>query len=165
MSLGPAVRVRLCRVDDVVGLRQAVLRPHQTLEEVRWGSDGDASSAHFCADGQDGEIVCVASVWREPPPWQPGAANIGRQDSWRLRGMATVPEWRGKGAGSAVLNAVVAHVAASGGGLLWCNARLGAVEFYERAGMVTRGEQWEEPFIGPHIAMYMTVPAQAAHRA
>ena len=100
--------------------------------------------------------MCVASVWREPPPWQPGD-----RDSWRLRGMATAPEWRGKGAGSAVLTAVVAHVAEAGGGLLWCNARLGAVGFYERAGMVTRGDQWEEPFIGPHVAMYMMVPAAA----
>jgi GNAT superfamily N-acetyltransferase len=164
MTLGPAVRVRVCRVDDVVALRQAVLRPHQTLEEVRWGPDGHASSAHFCADGEDGEIVCVASVWREPPPWQPADPNMSRLAGWRLRGMATAPEWRGKGAGSAVLKAVVAHVAGAGGGLLWCNARLGAVEFYERGGMVTRGEQWEEPFIGPHIAMYMTVPARPAQR-
>ncbi len=68
------------------------------------------------------------------------------------------PEWRGRGAGSAVVEAVIAHVAEAGGGVLWCSARLGAVRFYERAGMVTRGDQWEEPFIGPHIAMYMMVP-------
>jgi hypothetical protein len=27
------------------------------------------------------------------------------------------------------------------------------VEFYRRAGLVTRGESWVEPIIGPHIAM------------
>jgi GNAT superfamily N-acetyltransferase len=97
----------------------------------------------------------VASVWREAPSWPSGDA-----DSWRLRGMATAPEWRGKGAGTAVLAAVIAHVAAAGGGLLWCNARLGAVAFYERAGLVTRGEQWEEPVIGPHIAMFTMVPGR-----
>ncbi|HXW80069.1 MAG TPA: GNAT family N-acetyltransferase [Acidimicrobiales bacterium] len=154
MSLGPALRVRLCAVDDVVGLRQLVLRPHQTLEEVRWETDGQANAEHFCAYDEAGAVVCVASLWREPPPWQPSAPN-----AWRLRGMATAPEWREKGAGSAVLTAVVAHVAGGGGGLLWCNARLGAVKFYERAGMATRGEQWEEPIIGPHVAMYMMVPA------
>jgi GNAT superfamily N-acetyltransferase len=153
-SAGPALQVRTCRMDDVVVLRQAVLRPHQTLEEVRWETDGHESAEHFCADDGDSAVVCVASVCRSAPPWQQGAPN-----SWRLRGMATAPLWRGKGAGSAVLKAVVAHVAAAGGGLLWCNARLGAVKFYERAGMVTRGEQWEEPFIGPHIAMYIMVPA------
>ncbi len=71
--------------------------------------------------------------------------------------MATASDWRGRGAGSAVLAAVFDHVAASGGGLLWCNARLGAVDFYKRAGMATTGEPWEEPVIGPHIAMFTNI--------
>jgi GNAT superfamily N-acetyltransferase len=71
--------------------------------------------------------------------------------------MATAPDWRGRGAGSAVLAAVFAYVAASGGGLLWCNARLGAVDFYKRAGLTTTGEPWEEPVIGPHIAMFANI--------
>jgi GNAT superfamily N-acetyltransferase len=71
--------------------------------------------------------------------------------------MATAPEWRGTGVGSALLGAVFDHVAAGGGGLLWCNARLAAVGFYERSGMVTRGDVWEEPVIGPHIAMFVHV--------
>ena len=150
----PGLRVRLCSAGDVVALRQAVLRPHQTVDEVRSETDGHASPAHFCAEVETGRVVCVASVWTEPPPWQ-----LDTPDSWRLRGMATAAEWRGRGAGSAVLEAVIAHIAEAGGGLLWCSARLGAVGFYERAGMVTRGDQWEEPLIGPHIAMYMMVPA------
>jgi GNAT superfamily N-acetyltransferase len=71
--------------------------------------------------------------------------------------MATAPEWRGTGVGSALVGAVFDHVAAGGGGLLWCNARLAAVGFYERAGMVTTGDVWEEPVIGPHIAMFVQV--------
>jgi hypothetical protein len=47
---------------------------------------------------------------------------------------------------------------------LWCNARLAAVGFYERAGMVTTGEIWEEPVIGPHIAMFAQVASPAAPR-
>jgi GNAT superfamily N-acetyltransferase len=152
----PSLRVRSCSPDDIVYLRHTVLRPHQTLDEVRSETGGHAAAAHFCADDGAGRVVCIASVWPEAAPWQPGAP-----DNWRLRGMATAPEWRGRGAGSAVLAAVLAHVSAAGGGLLWCTARLGAVGFYQRAGMVTMGDQWEEPFIGPHIAMYMVVPAPA----
>jgi predicted GNAT family N-acyltransferase len=44
-----------------------------------------------------------------------------------------------------------------GGGLLWCNARVPAVAFYERAGFNTRGEVWNDPQIGPHIAMELLV--------
>ncbi len=151
----PSPPVRQCGPSDVIALRQSVLRPHQTLDEVSLPGDNRPDAAHFCALDANGQVITVASVWREAPSWPSGDA-----DSWRLRGMATAPEWRGKGAGTAVLAAVIAHAAAAGGGLLWCNARLGAVAFYERAGLVTRGEQWEEPVIGPHIAMFTMVPGR-----
>jgi GNAT superfamily N-acetyltransferase len=77
--------------------------------------------------------------------------------------MATAPEWQGKGVGTSVLAAVVKYVAEAGGGLFWCNARLPAVGFYEQAGMSTTGEPWEEPVIGPHIAMLKMVDPAAAH--
>lgn len=145
------LRVRSCRPDEVLGLRQAVLRPHQRPDEVRFPDDEGPGTAHFCARDDDDDVVGVVSVMRQGPPWRPDL------DAWRLRGMATAPEWRGTGVGSALVGAVFDHVAAGGGGLLWCNARLAAVGFYERAGMVTTGDVWEEPVIGPHIAMFVQV--------
>ena len=94
----------------------------------------------------------TASVRREAPPWAPD-----QSDAWRLRGMATSEGHRGRGIGGEVLAAVIAHVAGHSGGLLWCNARLPAVDFYRRAGFETRGEAWEEPDIGPHVAMARVV--------
>ena len=67
--------------------------------------------------------------------------------------MATDPAHRGRGAGALVLEALVAH-AASAGGVLWCNARTPAVPFYEHAGLVTRGPEWLDPEIGPHVVMW-----------
>ncbi len=66
---------------------------------------------------------------------------------------------RGEGAGALVLDALVAHVAAHDGGLLWCNARTPVRSFYERAGFVARGEEWVDPEIGPHVVMWRRVPA------
>ena len=123
-----------------------------SIEEARYAVDRCPGTAHFCAEDESGHVVSVASLLKEAPTWQPEAAG-----SWHLRGMATVAEWRGRGAGSAVLTAIFAYVAASGDGLLWCNARLGAVNFYERAGLATTGEPWEEPVIGPHIAMFAVI--------
>jgi GNAT superfamily N-acetyltransferase len=146
------LRVRRCGADDVIGLRQSVLRPHQSTDQARYPADFDPATAHFCAEDGAGRVVSVASVLKEAPAWQAAEPN-----AWHVRGMATAPDWRGRGAGSAVLGAVYDHVAASGGGLLWCNARLGAVDFYKRAGMATTGEPWEEPVIGPHIAMFTNI--------
>jgi GNAT superfamily N-acetyltransferase len=151
--------VRRCGVEEVLPLRHAVLRPHQSREEARFPRDGEATTAHFCAQDKAGAIVSVATAWPEEMDWPLGAAAPGPGPEWRLRGMATSPEWRGKGAGAAVLEAVEAHVARTGGGVLWCNARLTAAGFYERAGMLPAGEPWEEPVIGPHVKMWKVVRA------
>jgi GNAT superfamily N-acetyltransferase len=140
--------VQVQRVDAAVTrpLRQRVLRPHETLEQLVLPGDDDPDSAHFAVLEGD-EVLATGSVRREPPPWPVDGP------AWRLRGMATAEDRRGGGLGGAVLAAAMAHVRDHGGGWLWCNARLPAVAFYRRAGLVTRGDPWEEPRIGPHIAM------------
>lgn len=70
--------------------------------------------------------------------------------------MATDPARRRAGVGRALAAAVVSHVERHGGGPLWCNARVGAVPFYLAAGFEARGEPWEEPGIGTHVAMVFT---------
>ncbi len=67
--------------------------------------------------------------------------------------MATTAAVRGSGAGRRLLQACFQHVRAGGGGLLWCNARLVALGFYERMGLEREGELFELPGIGPHYVM------------
>ena len=153
----PRLRARRCGPDDVIGLRQVVLRPHMSIDEARYPADFSPGTVHFCTEDDAGRVVSVATLLKEPPPWQPDLIN-----GWHLRGMATDPGWRGLGGGSTVLSAVFTYVSGTGGGVLWCNARLGAVGFYERAGMVATGEPWEEPVIGPHIAMFIFIPSGGA---
>jgi len=40
------------------------------------------------------------------------------------------------------------------GDLLWCNARLVAIEFYKKVGLKTIGNQFNISDIGPHYVMY-----------
>jgi len=144
--------VRRVPAEITLPLRQRVLRPHETLDQLRLAGDDDPDTGHFAAVEATGEVVGTASVRREAPPWAP--ADTG---AWRLRGMATAESRRGGGIGTVVLRAVVDHVADHGGGTLWCNARLPALTFYQRAGFETRGDAWDEPPIGPHIAMQRVV--------
>ena len=67
--------------------------------------------------------------------------------------MATEPDVRGVGFGTALVAACVEHVAAAGGGELWCNARLAAVGFYRRVGFDVVSDEFEIPGIGPHVVM------------
>jgi GNAT superfamily N-acetyltransferase len=132
-------------------LRGRVLRPGQGFEALAFPGDDAPDSAHFGARTATGAILSVGSVMRETPPWRRAPL------AWRVRGMATVPEARRQGLGARVLAALIAHAAAHGGGLLWCNARTPAVRFYERVGFVAHGEPWDDREIGPHVAMWRTV--------
>ena len=157
----PAPPVRRVPAAVVRPLRTAVLRP--TWEPGRlatYPEDDDAGTVHVAA--YDGEAVGgVGTVYAEAPPdarhdeipaaaYEPGAG-------WRLRGMATSEAARGTGLGRAVLRECFAAVRDGGGSFLWCNARLGAVPFYERLGMQAVGPEFDIPGIGPHYVMWTEV--------
>jgi len=146
------VGVTVERVEAVVTypLRQRVLRPGRPLGAARFAFDDDPDTASFAARAADGEVVGTAVVYPEGCPWLPD-----RPHAWRLRGMATTPQRRGQGIGAQVLRVALDHVAAAGGDLVWCNARLPAQRFYERAGFRPHGVPWDDPDIGPHIAMWL----------
>ncbi|HUZ19758.1 MAG TPA: GNAT family N-acetyltransferase [Acidimicrobiales bacterium] len=136
-------------------LRQAVLRPHQSVEQVGLADEGGELVAFAAVDPASEEVVSTATLRREAPPFD--ATAFPDAPAWRLRGMATREDRRRAGIGGRVLSAAIEHVATSGGGLLWCNARLPAHALYERAGLVMIGEAWDEPDIGPHVVMWRLV--------
>jgi len=132
-------------------LRQAVLRPHMTIEELaRAGHAGP--DALWCAAYDDaGEVVGTGTVSRGGPPWAPD------EPAWRIRAMAVAPDRRGRGIGSAILAALLDHVRQHGGGLTWCNARTPARGLYARFDFVPVGDEFEIEHIGPHYAMALRV--------
>ena len=120
-------------------LRHAVLRPHQDIAELA-GHEAPGAFAVGAFDG--GELVSVGLV---APEGGPGA--------WRVRGMATAPEARGRGAGTLVLAALVDHAERKGAARIWANVRVPARSLYERAGFAVASDVFELPDIGPHVVM------------
>ncbi len=141
----PEVTVEQVRREITYALRQGVLRPGRAWTELELPGDREPSSGHFAAYVNH-EVVGVASVIAEPEADGPGV--------WRLRAMAVAPGSRGSGVGRALLGRVRDFVTRSGGGLLWCNARVPAEGFYRALGFVTVSEPWDEPGIGPHVRMH-----------
>jgi GNAT superfamily N-acetyltransferase len=138
-------------------LRQRVLRPGRPPTAARLAVDEDPRTATFAARIGSAEVIGTAVVYPEPCPWQPDRAS-----AWRLRGMATDPAHRSAGVGTRVLQAALDHVRVHGGALVWCNARTPARRFYERAGFATHGDPWDDPEIGPHIAMWCDLAGTSA---
>jgi ribosomal protein S18 acetylase RimI-like enzyme len=129
---------------DTRPLRQRVLRPHESLEEL---ASHEPPGVHAVgAFTEAGDLVACGFVC---PDGGPGA--------WRVRGMATDPAYRGQGAGAQILDALVEHARAQGATRVWCNARTPALSLYERAGFERESEEFEIAGIGPHFVMAMRV--------
>ncbi len=143
--------VRLGRVDEIIDLRWRVLRDGLPREEAMFPHDDDAECRHALAVDESGAVICCATM--HPEGWH-GNEAVPAAPAWRLRGMATDAAWQGKGAGARVLRMLeeVSQVVRPTG-LLWCNARVRAIPFYERAGWVTRSELFDIPTAGPHKRM------------
>ena len=157
----PFVEFRIDRVQaaDTWELRRAVLRPHQSPDQLALADDDRPSTGSFAAIDGYGRIVGTGRVGLEAPPSSLRGEVPEVQAAWRLRGMATREDVRRAGIGSSVLGRIIRHVADHGGGLLWCNARVPALALYQRAGFTGHGSVWEDPDIGPHLVMWRSVDA------
>ncbi|MGH9224187.1 MAG: GNAT family N-acetyltransferase [Acidimicrobiales bacterium] len=158
-----SLRVRSCAIADQIDVRQvpaettrplrmAVLRPGQPPDTALYAGDDAVASAHFGAFDGD-EVVGVASLYAED-------RDGGPAPGWRLRGMATAPSHRGLGVGRRILNACVDFAATEGGAELWCNARLVAERFYQRAGFEIVSDEFDIAGLGPHHVMRLLLASR-----
>jgi predicted GNAT family N-acyltransferase len=130
-------------------LRAAVLRPDGGT--ITWAGDEDPATFHLAARSGE-QFVGVVRFSPAPCPWRDAMAP------WQLRGMATEATVRGAGVGRAMLADGLARVAARGGDLVWCDARVTAAGFYERMGFAVVTDQFDKPGIGPHVGMLRSIP-------
>jgi GNAT superfamily N-acetyltransferase len=133
----PAAPARPVDVAVVHPLRMEVLRRGRPPGSSVYVGDDDPAARHVAVFAGD-DVFSVGSVFPDTAPWAPA-----RRDAWRVRGMATREGRRGRGLGHSVLSALIEHARANGGRFIWCEARIGAIPFYERAGFVTEGQ----PFV------------------
>jgi predicted GNAT family N-acyltransferase len=134
-------------------LRRATLRPSWPVGSVMHGDD-NPDAVHVAAFDDDETLVGGCLVLPRPYPQRPE-----EPDAWQLRGMATVPQRRSQGIGTAVLDAAVETVVEHGGRLLWCDARTTARAFYAQHGFVADGAEFLHAESGiPHYRMWRQVP-------
>lgn len=121
MSLNPKFRRIAAR--DTNSLRDRILRPGLPPGGSSYPGDDAPDTLHLGAF-IGGPIVAVATLCREPLPDQ------STTTSWRLRGMATLPEYRGQGLGKQLAQRSIAYAIKQTGTLVWCSARVTTVPFY-----------------------------------
>jgi GNAT superfamily N-acetyltransferase len=129
---------------ETYDLRSRVLRPGRGIGAAMFPRDQESKHFGVVASGR---IVSVVSAHAEDSPLFPAPGG------WRIRGMATDPEWQGKGAGSRLLEGLLSWGRSHAVPFFWCNARLVAFAFYERHGFTFESELFEIEDVGPHKVM------------
>lgn len=138
----PDVVLRRATVDEIVGVRHAVLRPGLPLETARFEGDDEPATHHFGAFLPAGEnVACVSCMQRQ----RDGA------DAWQVRGLATRADLAGRGIGRALLAFALAELRDEAGArFVWCNARVSALDFWKRAGWSVASDVFDIAGVGPH---------------
>ena len=141
------MRVRFIKAAETYPLRLKVLRPGGIEEDVHFANDRLEGAFHLGV-GIGTHTISVGSFYPEAHPTLKGWKQ------YRLRGMASHPDFQGQGAGGRLLRFAFEHLRSQHADLLWCNARVKAVGFYEREGLVKEGPEFDIPGIGGHFVMY-----------
>ena len=148
--------IREIKADETRSLRQAILRPHQTLAECVYPGDDDPQTFHLGAFDGD-TLVTITSVYVER---ETRFDVFGTDSQFRLRGMATLEPYRGRGIGGTLLRECLNRSWSAGAKLFWCNARTSASGYYDKMGFRAIPELFEIPEIGPHRVMFIERPSE-----
>ncbi len=141
---GQCLELRKASLNEIMALRHAILRAFHPLDTARFDGDHEASTLHFGVFEGDETIACVSFM----------LTDFQGRSAWQLRGMATAQEWQGKGIGAALLKFAEQILARDTEvHRLWCNARIGAISFYQRFGWSNIFGVFDVPAVGPHRRM------------
>jgi predicted GNAT family N-acyltransferase len=142
--------IRFIQADDVLAIRNEVLREGKlTLDGCRFPND-DAEETFHLGYFDKGELVCVAS-------FHPQNYDGYTGKSYQLRGMATLQEYRGKGIGNQLVNFAIVYMRGRKVNYVWCNARKKAVRFYQGLGFEIISDEFDVPGIGAHYVLYLKI--------
>ncbi len=122
--------------EDIRRVRQAVFVVEQSVPaELEWDGQ-DEECLHVLAESSNRDVIGTGRL-------QP-SGKIGR--------MAVLRPWRGIGVGSALLRGLIEAASAQGIDEVYLHAQDRAVEFYDRFGFETEGDEFMEAGI-PHRLM------------
>lgn len=138
------IQIKEISADETFPIRLEVLRKNIPLP-FEFNGDFDSDTIHLGAFKND-KLIAVSSYMK--------ACNRNFEgNQYQLRGMATLKEYQGFGAGKLMLQKAIQILKENSTTILWCNARIAAVDFYKKQGFQTFGEKFDIQYVGEHYVM------------
>lgn len=146
-----ATFLRKIAAEETYQIRSEVLRPGKPVSECHFEGDFDENTFHL-GIFQDQRLMGVASFMKNK------FHEFQDPIQFQLRGMAVLPEGRGKNYGKKLLlegENILKNEYKSV--LLWFNAREVAEKFYQKYNYKTYGDYFMIPNVCLHIVMFKTI--------
>ncbi|WP_155112288.1 GNAT family N-acetyltransferase [Metabacillus mangrovi] len=144
------MKIKIIQAEETIPLRQQLLRPGRPQHESVYDTDSADTTLHLGAR-LDSKLISIATFSKEK------SSFFSEPVQYRLRGMATLTEYRGIGSGSRLLKEANQLLIERSAGLWWCNARMSAANFYRKQGLSVIGGEFDIVGIGAHVVMYKSL--------
>jgi len=139
------ISIHEIKAEDTYPIRKKELRENIDLPE-KFRGDLDNSTFHLGLFEND-ILVSVVSFMRSDFESLKG-------NQYQLRGMATLKAYQKKGYGQKLVEEADKLLKKKNVNIVWCNARIVALDFYKKQGYKKIGEEFDIPQIGGHYVMY-----------
>ena len=144
------VEINKVETDEIRPLRYSELRKGQDFSTTSYLKDYEESTFHMACIVDDKIVTCAT--------FYPEKSKKSKSDNaYRLRGMATDSNFQRKGYASDLMTSAFKELTKRGCDMVWCNARLVAVNFYKSVGFKITGNLFNIEGIGPHYYMYKEI--------
>ena len=147
-------QAQILHPEEIQQLRNEVLWPHKTFENCILDTDRLSTTFHFGVQ-IDGLAVATVTFQKE------NSSKLPQENQYRLRAMAVREGYRGQGFGDAIVEAGFNYLRELGVEVVWCDARLAALNFYRRLQFEELEEEYEIPIIGLHRFMWKVLSSHS----
>jgi predicted GNAT family N-acyltransferase len=150
MQIETNTHIQLVDAEDIRPLRHKMLRQGKEFSTTSYDRDNEKDTFHLGVVLEN-NIVSCSTFYPEK------STKIKSENAYRLRGMATDSRFKRKGYASNLMSESFKELKKRDCDMVWCNARLVAVDFYKSVGFKITGELFNIEGIGPHYYMYKEI--------
>jgi len=150
MQIETNTHIQLVDAEDIRPLRHKMLRQGKEFSTTSYDRDNEKDTFHLGVVLEN-NIVSCSTFYPEK------STKIKSENAYRLRGMATDSNFQRKGYASDLMEESFKKLKNGDCDMVWCNARLVAVNFYKSVGFKITGKIFDIEGIGPHYYMYKEI--------